>query len=172
MFVWGNQNFGTVAMMTHKLWQFCELKHLLWCLSDPLSSCWWPPTWGSKVHELNHLVDVDVYVFSTPLCYEVAAFFFENGPWKKMYFPSYFNHVFFPTSVYRPQTKKQPLQINPKNTPRATTWWDVFRGLEVYGWDMSTTHATLTPEQDWEANVKNSWRNPPRTFLKQQSFER
>ena len=60
------------------------------------------------------------------------------------------------------QTRKR---INPKNTPTATTWWVVFCGLEVYGWDMSTTHATLTPERDWELNVKNSWRNPAKRNL-------
>ena len=35
-----------------------------------------------------------------------------------------------------------------------------FLRIGVYGRDMSTTRTTLTPEQDWETNVKNSWRNP------------
>ena len=39
-------------------------------------------------------------------------------------------------------------------------WWVVFCASEVYGWDMSTTHATLTQERDWETNVEKSWQNP------------
>ena len=44
------------------------------------------------------------------------------------------------------------------------TWWVVFCASEVYGWDMSTTHATLTPERDWETNVEKSWRTPKDLF--------
>ena len=36
-----------------------------------------------------------------------------------------------------------------------------FCGLDLHGWDMSTT---LTPGRDWEINVKNSWRNPPKNL--------
>ena len=34
-------------------------------------------------------------------------------------------------------------KISPKNTPTATTWWVVFCGLGLYGWDMSTPGALL-----------------------------
>ena len=41
---------------------------------------------------------------------------------------------------------------------------------------MSTTHVTLTREQDWDTTVKNSWRNgttlQQELFLKQQPSER
>ena len=36
-----------------------------------------------------------------------------------------------------------------------------FCGLDLHGWDMSTT---LTPGRDWEINVKHSWRNPPKNL--------
>ena len=35
---------------------------------------------------------------------------------------------------------------------------------------MSTIHAILTPGGDWEINVKQSWQNPPKNFMKQQPF--
>ena len=57
---------------------------------------------------------------------------------------------------------QRPFKISPKNTPTATTWWVVFWGLDLYGWDMSTIHATLTPGGDWEINVKHNWQNPPK----------
>ena len=42
-------------------------------------------------------------------------------------------------------------------------------GLEVYGWDMSTTHATSNPR----TRLGDKWREPSKEpFLKQQPFER
>lgn len=40
--------------------------------------------------------------------------------------------------------------ISPKNTPTAKTWWVVFCGQDLSGWDMSTIHAILTTGGDWE----------------------
>ncbi len=54
--------------------------------------------------------------------------------------------------------------ISQKNTPTATTCWVVFCGLDLYGWDVWTIHATLTPGGDWEINVKHRLRNPPKNF--------
>ena len=44
-------------------------------------------------------------------------------------------------------------KIIPKTTPTAMTWWVGFCGLDLYGWNMSTIHSTLTPRGDWEINV-------------------
>ncbi len=46
------------------------------------------------------------------------------------------------------------------------TWLVVFFGLDLYGWEVWTIHATLTPGGHWEINVKHSWRNPPKSFYK------
>ena len=58
--------------------------------------------------------------------------------------------------------------IIPKNTPTATTWWVVFCGLDLYGWDMSTSAVGGTLQRIfceataiWETNdVENGWGNP------------
>ena len=60
--------------------------------------------------------------------------------------------------------KVSQYKISPKNIPTATTWWVVFCGLDLYGRDMSTIHATLTQGGDWEINVKHSWRNPAKSL--------
>ena len=46
------------------------------------------------------------------------------------------------------------------------TWWVVFFGLDLYGWNVWTIHATLTKGGQWETNVNHSWRNPPKSFYK------
>ena len=56
----------------------------------------------------------------------------------------------------------------PKNTPTATTWWVVFCGLDLDGWDMSTSAVGGTLQRIfceataiWETNdVENGWGNP------------
>ena len=65
----------------------------------------------------------------------------------------------------------ESFRISPKNTPTATTWWVVFGGLDLYGWDMSTIHATLTPGGDWGDKCKAQLAEPrTEPFLKQQPF--
>ena len=43
-------------------WQFCEkVTFFGWWKRDPLKGCWWPPTKGSKGHELKHLALIDTF---------------------------------------------------------------------------------------------------------------
>ena len=52
-------------------------------------------------------------------------------------------------------------KIIPKNTPTATTWWVVF-----CVWVRHVNNScNFDPEQDWETNVKNSWRNAPKNLF-------
>ena len=64
----------------------------------------------------------------------------------------------------RSQVAMQRREVSkPKNYPPRTTWRVTFCGLNLYGWDMSTIHASLAPA--WEIIVKHGWRNLPKSFV-------
>ena len=72
------------------------------------------------------------------------------------------NHLTFPKQN---KLKEYPNTPNFRNDMIAR--WNC--GLEVYGWDMSTTHATSNPR----TRLGDKWREPSKEpFLKQQPFER
>ncbi len=63
-------------------------------------------------------------------------------------------------------------QDKPKQYPNSNDMMGRFLRTEFVWLRHSTIHATLAPGGDWEVNVKRSWRNPPKIFLKQQPFGR
>ena len=84
----------------------------------------------------------------------------------------YLSHAHTAAILFKEKTrwKTRPRPIMEPSMPQeypnsCPTWWVVFCGLDLYGWDMSTIHATLTPGGDWEINVEHSWRNPPQNLF-------
>ncbi len=63
-----------------------------------------------------------------------------------------------------PRWETNDMQISPKNTPTATTWWVAFCGMEVYGWHdnaepFGSPRRICCRKPKTPRNLKNLWWN-------------